>query len=97
MGGSDSNVRNSDELFVRAHSEVAEVRSESKEDELDGDTVVVCVNDGLVRVEIALPAALLKVNAELMWRTVAQNFTVRYLACDEHDGCTVLQREVNAA
>jgi hypothetical protein len=52
----DSNVGNPKEFLLVAHPEIPEERGESEQDELDGNTVIIPIDNGGVRVYVGLPA-----------------------------------------
>ena len=68
------------------HTEVSVERSETKENKVKRNAVAISVDDCGFRVDIRLPAALLKVDAKSMWGAVAEDFVLFKLASDKnHD------------
>lgn len=84
MVGGHTDVRNTEKLLLVPHTEVAEVRCESNEDELNRNTVVVAIYDGVVGVNVRLPAASLKIDAQSVRRDVAEDFGFRKITSDKH-------------
>lgn len=83
----DTNVTNTNKLFMRPHTEVTEIRREPKKDEFNRYTVVVGVRDGRIRVSIGFPTACLKIDSERVRRDLAENFISRKFASDKNHDC----------
>lgn len=86
MVGRDTDVGDSDELLLVTHPQVSVKRSEAQEDEAQRNAVAVSVDDRSFRIDIRLPAALLKVDAQSMRGAVAEDFVLGELASDKNHG-----------
>ena len=84
MVGRYTDVSDTQELFLVPHTKVTEVRSETDEDELDRNTIVVAIYDCVVGINVRFPTASLKVNTQSVRRNVAENFGFRKVASDKH-------------
>lgn len=86
MVRADSDVRNPQKFFLIAHAQVAEVRSESHENEFNRNSVVVSVDNGRVGIDVGFPASSLQIYPKSMRRNIAENFVLRELTGDEDHG-----------
>ena len=62
MVGGNTDVCDPQEFFLIPQTEVAEVRGKAQQNEFDGDTVIVLVDNCAVGVHIRLPASRLKID-----------------------------------
>jgi hypothetical protein len=63
MLGRHADVGNAKELFALAHPKVAIERTEPEQNEFNGNSVVVSVDDGGVRIDVGFPTASLEINS----------------------------------
>ena len=86
MVRADSDVCNPQKFFLVAHSQIAEVGSESDKNEFNRDSVVVSVDNGGVGIDVGFPASGLQIYSKSMRRDIAENFVLRKLTGDEDHG-----------
>ena len=82
----NTNVSNANELFMRSHTEVAEVRREAEKDKRNRYPIPVTVDDRRFAVSIGFPIAALKIDPERVRWDLAENFISRKFASDKYHG-----------
>ena len=86
MVRADTDICDSQELFLVAHTKVAEIRREPYENKFNRNSVVVSVDDSGVWIDIGFPTASLEINSKGVRRDVTEDFVLGKLTGDENHG-----------
>ena len=82
----NTNECDPDELLMVSHTEVAIEGCKPEEYKRDRDPVVIRVCNRGIGIVVRLPATLLKINSESVWRDLTENFISRKFSSDvNHD------------